>query len=100
MESAAGEAAEAAQALVDGMIAGLDAPNLEGRAVQSSHAAKTLVEISKDADMLVVSSRGRGGFKSLVLGSVSHQCAHHARCPVAIIRQWPDESGRPEPAER
>jgi nucleotide-binding universal stress UspA family protein len=92
MESASREAAKAAQALVDRLVEGLDAPNVTGEAVQSSHAAETLVEMSEDADMLVVGSRGRGGFRSLVLGSVSHQCAQHATCPVVIIRQIPDAS--------
>jgi nucleotide-binding universal stress UspA family protein len=48
-------------------------------------AAKTLVEISKDADLLVVGSRGLGPFKEFALGSVSHDCARHARCPLVII---------------
>ena len=48
-------------------------------------AAKALVEISKDADLLVVGSRGLGPFKEFALGSVSHDCARHARCPLVII---------------
>jgi nucleotide-binding universal stress UspA family protein len=49
-------------------------------------AADTLIAASDGADMLVVGSRGRGGFRGLLLGSVSQQIAHHARCPVVIVR--------------
>ncbi len=48
--------------------------------------ADTLIEIAADADMLVVGSRGRGGFRGLLLGSVSQQIASHGSCPVVIVR--------------
>lgn len=49
-------------------------------------AAHALIEQSKGADLLVVGSRGHGGFVGMLLGSVSSACAHHAHCPVVVIR--------------
>jgi nucleotide-binding universal stress UspA family protein len=48
--------------------------------------APELIAAASDADLLVVGSRGLGGFKELLLGSVAHQCALHAQCPVLIVR--------------
>lgn len=50
------------------------------------HPAEILLALSRDARMLVVGSRGLGGFRSLLLGSVSEQCVRHAECPVLIVR--------------
>jgi nucleotide-binding universal stress UspA family protein len=49
-------------------------------------AAEVLVDVSKDADLLVVGSRGLGPLKEFSMGSVSHDCARHAQCPLVIIR--------------
>jgi len=56
------------------------------RRVDQGTAAAVLVEESRGADLLVVGSRGHGGFAQLLLGSVSQQCAQHAFCPVVIAR--------------
>jgi nucleotide-binding universal stress UspA family protein len=58
---------------------------IEQRVVEGT-AGAVLVDESRNADLLVVGSRGHGGFAQLLLGSVSQQCAHHAACPVVIIR--------------
>jgi nucleotide-binding universal stress UspA family protein len=58
---------------------------IEQRVVQGVPAG-VLVDESRDADLLVVGSRGHGGFAQLLLGSVSQQCAQHAECPVVIVR--------------
>ncbi|GAB2598653.1 universal stress protein [Pseudactinotalea suaedae] len=49
-------------------------------------AAPTLIEQSETASMMIVGSRGLGGFRGMLLGSVSVACVHHAHCPVLVIR--------------
>jgi len=63
---------------------GTEGVEVERAAVEGPPAAM-LVEAAEGADLLVVGSRGRGGFSGLLLGSVSQQCAHHAPCPVVIV---------------
>jgi len=47
--------------------------------------AEEILGAARDADMVVVGSRGAGGFKKLLMGSVASQVAHHAHCPVVVI---------------
>jgi nucleotide-binding universal stress UspA family protein len=65
------------------------APELEGleieRVVVEGGAAEALLAAAGKGDLLVVGSRGHGGFAGLLLGSISQQCAHHAPCPVVIV---------------
>jgi nucleotide-binding universal stress UspA family protein len=56
------------------------------RVVTWDRPARTLVERSDGAQLVVVGSCGRGSFAGLVLGSVSHALLHRANCPVAVIR--------------
>jgi nucleotide-binding universal stress UspA family protein len=53
--------------------------------VREGHAAQVLLDASEGAQMLVVGSRGHGGFAGLLLGSVSTACAEHATCPVLVL---------------
>lgn len=54
--------------------------------VAHAQPAKVLVNASQTADLVVVGSRGQGGFRGLLLGSVSDQVVRHAFCPVVVIR--------------
>ncbi len=54
--------------------------------VRQGFPAQVLLDAADGAGLLVVGSRGHGGFAGLLLGSVSQQCAHHATCPVVIVR--------------
>lgn len=63
----------------------VDGVPIERRVVEGAPAT-VLLDESRHADLLVVGSRGHGGFAGLLLGSVSQQCAQHAACPVVIVR--------------
>jgi nucleotide-binding universal stress UspA family protein len=54
--------------------------------VKQGNPAKVLIDEGADADLLVVGTRGHGGFRGLVLGSVSQHVAAYAKCPVAVVR--------------
>lgn len=54
--------------------------------VAQGDVSETLIRASEEADLLVLGSRGRGGFAGLHLGSVSQECVTHAYCPVVVVR--------------
>jgi nucleotide-binding universal stress UspA family protein len=56
------------------------------RIISEGSPGDLLVEAAADADLVVVGSRGRGGIRSALLGSVSSHVANHAPCPVVIVR--------------
>ncbi|WP_261562060.1 universal stress protein [Frankia tisae] len=84
--------AEQAQHTLDDAVNAIIAEHGGGLPVQvvketvADSAARALLHAAAAAQLLVVGSRGHGGFTELLLGSVSHQCVTHAPCPVAVIR--------------
>ena len=62
------------------------------RLVINGHPAQVLLDVAAGADLLVVGSRGHGKFAEALLGSVSQNCAHHASCPVLIMRGEPGQA--------
>ncbi|MCL4312991.1 MAG: universal stress protein [Actinobacteria bacterium] len=57
------------------------------RLIVEGSPAEVLCDLSRSVDLLVVGSRGHGGFAGLLLGSVSTQCAQHSECPVVIVHK-------------
>ena len=85
------EARQAAQVETDKVLAELDGPRPDSVTVKAVHGfpVQELINAGQDADMLVLGSRGAGGFARLMMGSVTSQVARHAHCPVLIV---PSES--------
>lgn len=77
-------AAAALAGHIDAVFAAEPPPGLR-TAVREGGAAEVLLAESRDARLLVLGSRGHGGFAGLLLGSVSSACAEHASCPVLVV---------------
>ena len=82
------EAEELAQAWLDDLVAATVARTTASVSgvLASGSPAGHILDLSAQATMVVVGSRGRGGLRSAVLGSTSQQIAHHAQCPVVVVR--------------
>ena len=82
------KAREAAQAEVEKVLGGLGEARPESVTVKAVNGfpVEELIKAGHDADMIVLGSRGVGGFTQLMLGSVTSQVAHHATCPVLIVQ--------------
>ena len=79
------EAATALQSTIDEVLG--SAPEVSfSSEVLEGHPALVLLEQAKDADLLVVGSRGHGEFTGMLIGSVSEHCVTHADCPVVVVR--------------
>jgi nucleotide-binding universal stress UspA family protein len=83
------ELKEDAQRTVDSAataVFGTEPPAWFKASTRRGSPARVLIEESAGADMLVLGSRGHGGFVGMLLGSVSTACVQHAQCPVMIVR--------------
>ncbi len=78
---------------LDAVAAGFDGVDVTTHIAIGAPSA-AMLEASETADLLVIGSRGRGGFRGLLLGSVGAQVAAHSACPVAVIRQLPADGAR------
>ncbi|MCX4744764.1 universal stress protein [Kitasatospora sp. NBC_01287] len=67
-------------------VVGDDPPVEVRESVVLGNAAEVLLERAQGAELLVVGSRGHGGFSGALLGSVGQHCVQHAHCPVVVIR--------------
>jgi nucleotide-binding universal stress UspA family protein len=85
------QADELLEALLDELGDTVSGVEVQQTVVEDRHPAEALVQLSVDADLLVVGSRGRGGFSELLLGSVSHAAVLHAVCPVVVVPSSRDE---------
>ncbi len=75
-----------AKQLLERELAAVDTSGIEIESlVEARNPADALLDAARDAGLLVVGTRGHGGFKGLLLGSVSQQASHHAPCPVVIV---------------
>ncbi len=79
-----------AKAALDEMVeaaVGVDVGADSGRRAVSDSPARALLQVADGAELLVVGARGAGGFRGLLMGSVSQRCLRHATVPIAVVRR-------------
>jgi nucleotide-binding universal stress UspA family protein len=78
---------------VEKALEGRPAPDSLDVVARSGNPAEVLIELGRDADLIVVGARGRGGFRHLLTGSVATQLVNHAPCPVVVVPRRPPAAG-------
>jgi nucleotide-binding universal stress UspA family protein len=84
VDAARGDAEHVIAQALEQVAAQAQGVDVEAHAVEGA-PAEALLEAARDAALLVVGARGRGGFRGLLLGSVSQTCVHHAPCPIVVV---------------
>ncbi len=84
-EQAAGTAYAALERFVADATEGMSGPKPGLVVIASDDPADALLDASRDADLVVIGTRGLGGFAGMLLGSVAHQCIQRCRCPMLIL---------------
>ena len=85
MEEAVARSEREMEQFVASVVDGSTGPVPRVVAVADAHPAGVLIDESRNADLLVIGTRGLGGFVGMLLGSVAQHCIQHARCPMLIL---------------
>lgn len=84
-DEAFAEAQTKVETFVTEAAVGITGPPPRVLSMAAEHPAEALIEQSRTADLLVIGTRGYGGFKGMLLGSVARECIQQSRCPVLIL---------------
>lgn len=85
VKAARADALERLGAFVEDVVGDMDGPEPRLNPIPGEHPAEALIAETRDADLLVIGTRGLGGFAGMLVGSVAHQCIQHAHCPLLVL---------------